>query len=66
MQVLYGIVPHHLSEWEDHTTNIENALKKLLKEGIVTRESRVIAITDLIKNNLEVPAMEIITVGDFI
>lgn len=66
MQVLYGIVPHHLSEWEDHTTNIENALKKLLKEGIITRESRVIAVTDLIKNNLEVPAMEIITVGDFI
>lgn len=40
--------------------------QKLLKEGIITRESRVIAITDLIKNNLEVPAMEIITVGDFI
>lgn len=64
--MLYGIVPHHLQTWGDHTENVENALKKLLKEGILTRESRIIAITDLIRNNLEVPAMEIITVGDFI
>lgn len=66
MQVLYGIIPHQLTHWENHSINIENALKKLLKEGIITRESRVIAITDIIKNNFEVPAMEIINVGDFI
>ncbi len=66
MQVLYGIIPHRLSQWEGPSANIENALKKLLKEWVVTKETRVIAITDLIRNNLEFPAMEIITVGDFI
>ncbi len=66
MRILYGIIPYLLSNWGNHSENLENALHKLLKDGVITRESRVIAITDIIKNNHDVPAMEIITVWECI
>ncbi len=64
MRVLYGIIPHMLKNWSNHSDNLESALKILLENGTITRQDRVIAITDVIKNNHDVPAMEIITVGD--
>lgn len=66
MRILYGIIPYLLSNWGNHSENLENALHKLLKDGVITRQSRVIAITDIIKNDHDIPAMEIITVGDCI
>jgi hypothetical protein len=41
---------------------LENALQVLLESQNITLESRVIAVTDVMKNNKEIPVMEIIRV----
>jgi pyruvate kinase len=64
MEILYGVNSHLLLEWWEHQKNLENALKVLVEKGNITHESRVIAVTDVIKNNKEIPVMEIIKVGD--
>ena len=64
MEVLYGVTPHLLSSWSEHQKNLENALNLLLENGSILLNSRVIAVTDVIKNNKEIPVMEIIRVGD--
>jgi hypothetical protein len=64
MQILYGVNPHLLLEWWEHQNNLENALKVLLEKWSIRPESRVIAVTDVVKNNKEIPVMEIIKVGD--
>lgn len=64
MEILYGVTPHHLPSWWEHEKNLENALKLLLDQGSISLDSRVIAVTDVIKNNKEIPVMEIIRVHD--
>ncbi|MBP9812295.1 pyruvate kinase [Candidatus Gracilibacteria bacterium] len=66
MEVLYGVNPHLLSEWGEHQTNLESALKVLVQKGSIHPESRVIAVTDVLKNMKEIPVMEIIKVGDIV
>ncbi|GAB0174975.1 MAG: pyruvate kinase [Candidatus Altimarinota bacterium] len=64
MQVLYGVTPHILPHWGDHQKNLEDALKLLLDAGTINLDSKIIAVTDVVKNSKEIPVMEIIRVGD--
>jgi hypothetical protein len=41
-------------------------MKELLEKGLITKESKVVAINDIQKWEKEIPVMEIIKVGDFI
>ncbi|MCK9271960.1 pyruvate kinase [Candidatus Gracilibacteria bacterium] len=66
MNILFGIRPYLLGNWTtNQKDNVINSISFLLKNGKITKESKVIAITDIQKDNKEIPALEIITVGDF-
>ncbi len=64
MRILYGIRPFLLHSWSDHQSNLEDALRFLLHSWKITKDMRVIAVTDVMKNGKEIPAMEIIPVWD--
>lgn len=66
MRLLYGVIPHYIDQWSDHESNLDIALQYLLEKNILDIEDRVIAVTDIIKNNNEIPIMEIITVKDIL
>ena len=64
MRVLYGVTPHLLHNWWEHQNNLESAFHILLQEGRLSPDDRVIAVTDVVKNGNDIPAMEIIRVRD--
>jgi pyruvate kinase len=66
MRIFYGIDPYLLSDWSDHAINLRQSIDFLLKNNIISRSDRVIAITDISKNQFEIPVLEIITVSDFL
>ena len=66
MRILYGIEPHLLSDWSHHEMNLKNSIDFLLQNHVITENDRIIAITDISKNQYEIPVLEIITVHEFL
>ena len=66
MRLLFGIVPHRMEMLWDQQIRLETALQSLLDMENITRDSRVIAITDRIITRREWQVIEIITVADVI
>lgn len=66
MNVLFWVDPTLLDNWsESYKENVISWINLLLAKWKLTRESKVIAITDIQKNGKEIPAIEIITISDF-
>ncbi|EKD66738.1 MAG: hypothetical protein ACD_49C00016G0001 [uncultured bacterium (gcode 4)] len=66
MNILFWISPFLLDNWSfNHKENVVNSINFLLETGSLTKENRVIVITDIQKDNKEIPALEIITIKDF-
>lgn len=64
MNALYGIVGIYLPEWDgdDLSVNLEIALEYLSLKSVFEKGSRIIAVNDLMKDDEEVPVLEILTV----
>lgn len=66
MNILFWIRPYLLENWTtNQKDNVSNSINFLLSKWKISKESKVIAITDIQKDNKEIPALEIITVWDF-
>ncbi|MDD2565895.1 MAG: pyruvate kinase [Candidatus Gracilibacteria bacterium] len=66
MNILFGVEPFLLNSWsESSKENVTSSISLLLEKGKLTRESKVIVITDIQKDGKEIPAIEIITIRDF-
>lgn len=64
MNALFGIEPILLPEWSDHQANLDAALALLKKDGRVPSNGRVVAVTDIPREGYEIPALEIIDLGE--
>ncbi|MDQ1344431.1 MAG: Pyruvate kinase [Patescibacteria group bacterium] len=65
VNALFGIEPILLPEWsDDHQANLEAALRELRTSKRVSETGRVVAVTDVIRDGKEVPALEIIDLSD--
>ncbi len=61
--LLFGIVARYM-EFSHHSEALEPAMKMLLDMHDVTMEDRVVVVTDLRKDDKEIPLLEIITLDD--
>lgn len=66
MNILFGITPFLLSDWSEHEQNLENAIRLLETQGLVNKETKIVAVTDIVRNGNEIPALEIIRVRDYL
>lgn len=66
MNILFWIRPMFLDWSDSYVTNLESSIKILLNKWKITKESKLIAITDIQIENKEIPVLEIITVRDYI
>lgn len=63
MNILYGVDGVLLSNWTlDHETNLDHALTYLRTHHAIETGTRIIAITDIMEDAREIPALEIWTV----
>jgi pyruvate kinase len=58
--ILFGINPHLLPNWWDHESNLWSAIETLQKNGTIKTNEKIIAITDIERNDEEIPSLEII------
>lgn len=67
MRIYYWITPIHLENWnkENFSETLDNAIKYLLKNKLISKKSKIIAITDLQREHAKIPVIEIINIGDF-
>ncbi len=64
MNALYGIVGMVIPEFgNDHQKNLEKGLELLVSKGKVSKTGRIVAITDVMRGDKEVPALEILDIG---
>ncbi len=61
--LLFGIVGRYL-DFSHHADALEPAMQMLLDSGEVTMEDRVVVVTDLRKDDREIPLLEIVTLKD--
>lgn len=61
--LLFGIVGRYL-DFSHHSDALEPAMQMLLDSGEVTMEDRVVVVTDLRKDDREIPLLEIVTLKD--
>ncbi|EKE27970.1 MAG: hypothetical protein ACD_3C00116G0007 [uncultured bacterium (gcode 4)] len=65
MNILFWIEPFLLNWSDSSKENVTASIKMLLEKWKLTKESKIIAITDIQKDWKEIPAIEIITIWDF-
>jgi pyruvate kinase len=65
MNILFWIEPFLLNWSDSSKENVSSSIKMLLEKWKLTKESKVIVITDIQKDGKEIPAIEIITIRDF-
>jgi pyruvate kinase len=66
LNILFWIKWYSLENWSPvYKDNLKSAMKLLIWENKLTNWSKVIVITDLQKDNIEIPVLEIINISDF-
>lgn len=67
MNALFGIEGVLLNGFSetDHLKNLESAIKLLLSKGKMSEKSRIVAVTDVLRNGREVPALQILDLSEF-
>ena len=61
--LLFGIISRYMP-FSHHSDALEPAMQMLLDSGEVTMEDRVVVVTDLRKDDREIPLLEIVTLKD--
>jgi pyruvate kinase len=66
MRLYYWINPIHLNNWEqkDYGKTLDRAIKYLLKNKLIKKDSKIIAITDLQREWKEIPVLEVVNVEE--
>lgn len=66
--ILYNTTAFHLTSWDQNNfaQNLDDAIKFLLKEKILTKNDTIIVINDIQKSKKEIPVLEIINLWDFL
>lgn len=63
MNVLYSVKPFLLQNWtENHFSNLDQAIKILQEKNYISKNDKIIAITDIQKDSKENPIIELIEV----
>ena len=66
MNILFWIRAFMLENWSNiHKENVMHSIEFLLNSNKLSKDSKVIVITDIQKDDKEIPALEIITIWDF-
>lgn len=66
MTSLFGISPQYLEFTQYPGNTLDNAIEILVKKWKLSKDDKVIAVTDLTRGSNEIPVMEIIYVKDFL
>ncbi len=67
LNVLFWIKWYLLNDWTNiYKDNLKNAIKLLISEWRLGQEDKIIVITDLQKDEIEIPVLEIINIKDFV
>ena len=66
MTALFGVSPIHIWLENYPWTILEDSTKKLLDMGKLSKEDKIISITDIAKNENEIPSMQILNIDDII
>ncbi len=63
--LLFGVVARYLP-FENHTDVLKQAIQKLIDRHDISVDDQIVVVSDIIRNDNEVPVLEIVTVKDII
>lgn len=68
MNSLYWINPIYLEKWdsESYIENMDQAVNYLVKNKLITKDCKIVAINDIQRNGKEIPIMEIINLKEYL
>ncbi len=63
--ILFGVVARHMP-FEHHADVLKDALQKLVDRQDIGMDDQVVVVSDIIRNDKEIPVLEIVTVKDIL
>ena len=61
--ILFGVVARYMP-FEHHAEVLKDALQKLVERDNISMEDQVVVVSDIIRNDKEIPVLEIVSVKD--
>lgn len=61
--ILFGVVARHMP-FKHHADVLKDAIAKLVERGDVSMEDQVVVVSDILRNDKEIPVLEIVSVKD--